>query len=136
MAFLIHVPMIKARALERRPLLRYPWWEEAYQSPPFPKPPLPNEEGALLPPGASRESPTDPARWKGLRPSSPRPWLGVRGTEREQPHRPDTHNEDFPTPVALQEGAGAHHRHGHVVTPKAGPKHGEDPQEQQRPRGK
>lgn len=52
----------------------------------------------------------------------------------EQLHRPGTYNEDFSTPVALHEGAGAHHGHGHVVGPEASPEHCEDAQEWQRPR--
>lgn len=36
--------------------------------------------------------------------------------------------------MALHEGAGAHHGHGHIVGPKTGPKHCEEPQEWQRPR--
>lgn len=49
MAFLGSCAHDQVRAFERRPLLRYTWWEEAYQSPRFPKPPLSNEEGGTPP---------------------------------------------------------------------------------------
>lgn len=91
----------------------------------LPKPPLPNEKHPHPPTwGFRNKQPQTLVNRKGYTQGIPRPWLG------EGPSvGADTYNEDFSTPVALHEGAGAHHGHGHIVGPKAGPKHSEDPQE-------
>lgn len=136
MAFLFC--MIKSRASGRRPQLMYKWWEECgfqaglspwtnhltflslhSQMRSIPRPPT----------WASAASNQTVVNRKGSPLALPRPGPGDGA-----PVGADTYNDGFSTPVALHEGAGTHHGHGHIVGPKAGPNHCEDPQEWQRPR--